>query len=282
MARTIVITGCSSGFGRATALHLAQHGWHVFATLRNEVDSARLLVQATQLACADYLTPVLCDITSSAQVAALSRTVAQATPRLDALLNNAGTAFPAPLELLALDDLRAQLEINVIGHVAVTQALLPLLKVARGIIINVTSICGRIVFPVIGAYVASKFALEAVSDVLRIELAPFGVRVVVIRPHTVATAIWETSRRRTTALMQAHEGCNPYMPLMVSVERFLKQVAAQRFPPEIFADKVRKILNVARPRASYAIPRQMGLLLFLHGLLPNRIWDWQVRRTLRW
>src|SRR5690349_12394503 len=128
MSKSIVITGCSSGFGRVTAFSLAQRGWIVFATVRKEADRADLLAEAAQKGCAELLKPVLCDITDAAQVAELGRVVAEAAPRLDALLNNAGTAFPAPLEMLAPDDLRKQLEINLIGHLAVTQALLPLLK----------------------------------------------------------------------------------------------------------------------------------------------------------
>lgn len=144
MSRAIVITGCSSGFGRVTALHLAQQGWRVFATIRKEADRASLLTEATKHGCAERITPVICDITNSEQIVALGQTVAEGVPQLDALLNNARTSFPAPLELITLDDLRSQLEINVVGHVAVTQRLLPLLKAAMGTIINVTSVGGRI------------------------------------------------------------------------------------------------------------------------------------------
>ncbi len=282
MSKSIVITGCSSGFGRVTALHLAWHGWHVFATLRKEADRIALRAEATQLGCAEHLTPMLCDITNPTQVAALSQTVAEATPHLDALLNNAGTAFPAPLELIALDDFRAQLEINLVGHLAVTQALLPLLKASRGVIINVTSIGGRIAAPVIGAYNASKFAMEAVSDVLRLELAHFGVRVVVIEPGGSATAIWDTSQNRAVGLLQADADRNPYRPLMTAVQKSFQGVATQGFPPQRFADLVFKILNTSRPRARYAIPAQVGRMIFLHAVLPDGLWDWLVRRTLRW
>ena len=116
--RTVVITGCSSGFGRATALHLARQGWHVFATVRKESDGAGLLAEAAAPAGggAGRLAPVICDVTDAGQVRKLAETVTAATPRLEGLVNNAGTAFPAPLELLALDDLRAQLEVNVVGQ----------------------------------------------------------------------------------------------------------------------------------------------------------------------
>lgn len=128
----IVITGCSSGFGRVTALYLARRGWQVFATVRREADAGQLLAEAKAGGSDGNLTPLLCDITDAAQVKALGEQVAAATPALTALLNNAGTAFAGPLELIDLDDLRAQFEINTIAHIGVTQALLPLLKAARG------------------------------------------------------------------------------------------------------------------------------------------------------
>jgi NAD(P)-dependent dehydrogenase (short-subunit alcohol dehydrogenase family) len=165
------ITGCSSGFGRATALHLASHRWRVFATVRKPADMAMLAQEAGRRKCADHVIPVLCDITNNKQVGTLSEVVTKAAPHLDALLNNAGTSFAGPVELLALDDLRAQMETNLIGHLAVTQTLLPLLKTGRGIIINVTSVLGHFAWPMTGAYAASKFALEALSETLRIELA---------------------------------------------------------------------------------------------------------------
>jgi NAD(P)-dependent dehydrogenase (short-subunit alcohol dehydrogenase family) len=142
-------------------------------------------------------------------------------------------------------------------------------------------VAGHFVFPVIGAYAASKFALEAISDTLRIELAPFGVRVVTVMPHAGATAIWETSQRRGATLLQGSQE-NPYQSLMVSVERFFKQTATKGYQPEFFANKIRKILNVARPRSRYAISAQARLLIFFHRWLPNAIWDWLVRQTLRW
>jgi NAD(P)-dependent dehydrogenase (short-subunit alcohol dehydrogenase family) len=279
MPKAIVITGCSSGFGRVTALHLARQGWRVFATIRKEADGASLLAEATQRGCAEHLTPVFCDITHPKLVAALGRTVAEATPQLDALLNNAGTAFPAPLELIGLDELRSQLEINVVGHVAVTQALLPMVKAARGTIINVTSVGGRIASPAIGAYHASKFAMEALSDVLRLELAHFGVRVVVIEPGGSATASWETSRHRAVRLTQ---GDNPYTPLIAAVENYFKQAAAQGFPPQLFADTVLKIVNQPHPRARYAVPGQVARMILLRTLLPDWLWDRMLRRALKW
>jgi NAD(P)-dependent dehydrogenase (short-subunit alcohol dehydrogenase family) len=280
-SRAIVITGCSSGFGRVTALHLARHGWFVFATVRSETDQSDLLSEATRLGCKEQLAVIICDITQLEQVVALSETVAAETTRLHALLNNAGTAYAAPLELLALDDLRAQLEINVVAQVSITQALLPLLKEARGTIINVSSVSGRIATPVIGAYAASKFALEAISDTWRIELAHFGVRVVVIEPDSSSTNIWDTSRQRSAARLGAYRD-GPYRRLLNTTESIVARIPSAGFPPQLFADTILHILSASRPHARYVVPRKAIWLLRLHRLLPDSIWDKQIRRMMRW
>ncbi len=279
--KTIVITGSSSGFGRQAALHLAQRGCHVFATVRRESDQANLLAEAAQRTCQEHITPVICDITQPAQVAELARTVSNATSRLDALLNNAGTAFAAPLELLSLDDFRAQLEINVVAHLGVIQALLPLLKSARGTIINVSSVNGRIALPIVGAYSASKFALEALSDALRVELAPFGVQVVVIEPSSSPTAIWQTSMQRASAKLDEHRS-GPYARLLSVFEKIAARSGSTGFPPQLFADTVDTILTARHPRSRYIIPASARREVLLRTLLPDRLWDRQVRRTLKW
>lgn len=226
---------------------------------------------------------MLCDITHAAQVEALGRTVAEAAPALDALLNNAGTAYPGPLELLPLTDLRAQLEVNVVAQLSVTQTFLPRLKAGPGTIINVSSIGGRVSFPITGAYCVSKFALEAMSDALRVELAPFGVKVVVIEPGGSPTAIWETSRQRGVANLERREArAGAYAPLVAAVEDFYARSASSGFPPQRFAEAVLKILDDPRPRARYAIPRRAAWAIRLRRLAPDWLWDWGVRRRLRW
>lgn len=279
--RSIVISGCSSGFGRQTALHLAKQGWHVFATVRKEADQVSLLQEATTMQCQDQLTPLICDITRSDQVTTLAQAVAGATPTLNALLNNAGTAFAGPLELISLDDFRAQLEINVVAHLGVIQALLPLLKAARGSIINVSSVNGRIATPIVGAYSASKFALEAMSDALRVELAPFGIHVVVIEPSSSPTSIWDTSRQRAEVVLDEHRD-GPYARLLNTFEKLAARSGTSGFPPQLFADTVGTILNSPRPRTRYVVPRSAKRGILLRQILPDKLWDRQVRRLLRW
>jgi NAD(P)-dependent dehydrogenase (short-subunit alcohol dehydrogenase family) len=281
--RTMVITGSSSGFGRVTALDLARHGWRVFATVRKETDAEDLLAEAAKLGAKEQIMPLICDITIPEQVARLGEAVAAATPTLNALLNNAGTAYAGPLELLSPADLREQLEINVVAHLAVTQVLLPLLKAAHGTIINVSSVNGRIATPVVGAYSASKFALEGLSDALRVELAPFGVRVVLIEPSASGTNIWETSLQHALGKMGQYRN-GPYKRLFDVTEKVARRASAGRggFPPQLFAETVRKILDSLRPRARYVIPRSANREIVLRRLLPDRTWDWLVRRTLKW
>ena len=269
--KTIVITGCSSGFGRVMALRLAERGWRVFATVRKEADGASLLTEAMAKGFREHVTPVICDITDEAQVADLARKVSEATPRLDALVNNAGTAYAA------------QLELNVVAQLGVTQALLPLLKAARGIVINVSSVSGRIALPVMGAYAMSKFALEAMSDSLRVELAPFGVRVVVIESGSSPTAIWQTSRQRARKGMEERDvDLGAYAPLADALEKAALERAAKGFPPQLFADIVMRILTTPKPRARYALPASVRRQILLRKLLPDEWWDRQVRKMLKW
>lgn len=279
--RSIVITGTSTGFGRVTALYLAERGWRVVATVRREDQRTDLLAEAAANGSQDRLLPVLCDITHPADVQHLAQVVAEQGGRLDALLNNAGTAYAGPLELLPLEYVRAQLDINLFAHLAVTQALLPALKAARGTLINVSSVGGRVTFPLYGPYHMSKFALEAMSEVLRLELAHFGVKVVTVAPGASPTAIWDTGLRRAYdngAWLQEGE----YARLAKTMERQARATAVGGFPPELFARTVLRILDSRRPAPTYFVPPSAGLIVAARRLLPDRLWDWGVRRFLRW
>ncbi len=274
----IVITGCSTGFGRATAVRMVRAGWTVFATVRSEAHAQSL---AEECGSPPNLCLCVCDITRAAEVEGLRQSVAARTDRLEALVNNAGTGYPGPLELQPLDEVRAQLEINTVAQLGVTQALLPLLKAARGTLINVSSIGGRVVFPTNGAYHMSKWALEAMSDVLRLELAPFGVCVVVIEPGSSPTAIWDTSLNRAKGGPQPRVW-GDYAPLVAAVEKFALAGAARGFAPERFAALVLKIVTSRRPRTRYALPASVAWSIFFRKWLPDAWWDWGVRRFLGW
>lgn len=278
--KTMVVTGASSGFGRATTLHMARQGWHVFATVRKDADADDLLAEARTHGAAERITPIRCDITDDAHVAALGVAVAEATPRLDALVNNAGTAYAGPLELVPLADLRAQLAVNTVAQVAVTQALLPRIKAAKGTIINVSSVGGLVAGPGMGPYSASKFALEALSDALRVELAHFGVRVVIIEPTGSPTNIWQTSLDR--GMSQLTERGAEYAPLIASLGRFAERGATTGFPAQVFADLVAHIVASPRPRARYLIPTRAGRVFRLARVLPSGLVDRIIRRGMGW
>lgn len=176
-APTVLITGAGRGLGRTAALTLAAHGWRVYAGVRSDADGQQL---------AEHLgiTPITLDITDAEHLAKLP---GQLPERLDALVNNAGVAVGGPIETLAPDELRRQLEVNVIGSTAVTQAVLPLIRNARGRIVFISSTSGRVATPGLGAYAASKFAIEAIGDSLRNELRPWGIRVSLIEPGQIDT-----------------------------------------------------------------------------------------------
>lgn len=279
--KTILVTGASSGFGRATVRHLLMNGWRVFATVRSDDDREGLGAMADELVATSRLHVLRCDVTNANDVRELGAAVAAQTDRLGALLNNAGTAWAAPLELLHIADLRAQLEVNTVAPVAVTQAVLPLLKAAGGVVINVSSVSGRLAFPVLGPYCASKFALEAISDAWRVELAPFGVRVVLIEPASSSTRIWDTSEGRMRDVLAAHAG-GPYARLFAAFTGVVQQGRTAGFSPQAFAVLVARILSARQPQTRYTIPRGVAVQLALSRVLPDRVLDGFIRRTLNW
>jgi NAD(P)-dependent dehydrogenase (short-subunit alcohol dehydrogenase family) len=184
-SNAVLVTGTSSGIGAAVARELAVRGFRVFGTVRRAEDEASLDIAG--------VTPVRMDVTDQASIARAQVDVLRLLDGgpLVGLVNNAGIAAAGPLELLPLDEIRAVLDVNVVGAVAVTQAFLPLLKAARGRIVNVSSIAARLALPFMGAYAASKFALEAISDSLRRELLPCGVTVIVVQPGSIQSNIWK-------------------------------------------------------------------------------------------
>ncbi len=183
MNELIVVTGASTGMGAATAKELARKGFHVLAGVRREADAEALR--------GDGIEPHILDITVESDVAAIAERVAGDPRPLRALINNAGIAINAPIETLPMAEWRQQFEVNLFGHVAMTQALLPALLSSSGTVVNISSVGGKVVLPTYGAYAGSKFALEAVSDALRREVAQFGVKVVVIEPGAVKTEMAE-------------------------------------------------------------------------------------------
>lgn len=275
-----LVTGSSTGIGRATALTLAEQGFDVFAGVRKKADG-----EAVAEAAGGNLTPVIIDVTKPATIARAKTTVTRkaGAKGLAALVNNAGTAFAGPLELLPLEDFRRQLEVNLTGHLAVTQAMLPLLRKARGRIVNITSIGGRIAYPFNGPYHASKWGLEAVSDSLRIELAPWGIDVIVIEPGSIATDIWDHGLAQAAELRKklGAEGKRLYGPAMDAIEKTMRDAADAGIPPEKVSETIAKALITSRPKTRYLIGRDARGALTAKRLLSDRGFDKVVTRLTK-
>jgi NAD(P)-dependent dehydrogenase (short-subunit alcohol dehydrogenase family) len=267
MAPLALVTGASSGIGRACATHLAGLGFEVVAGVRDESD-APPGIEAVRL-----------DVTSAHDVAAVAQRIG---PRLDALVNNAGIAVNGPIEVLPIEEWRRQLEVNVIGQVAVTRALLPALLTARGRIVNMSSIGGRFALPLLGPYTASKFALEAVSDCLRREIGPLGVHVACVEPGAIATPVWGKSRaegERLVAAMPA-DARRRYETLISTVRREAERMEREGLPPTAVAEVVGHALTASRPRTRYVVGRDARMRAVAARLLPDRALDALVRRAL--
>jgi NAD(P)-dependent dehydrogenase (short-subunit alcohol dehydrogenase family) len=270
---TVFVTGASSGIGEATALHLKELGFDPVAAVRKDEDAERLAVSG--------LRTVRLDVTDADQIAA-ARDGLDGAP-LAGLVNNAGIAVAAPLEFLPLDQLRHQLEINLIGQVAVTQAFLPALRAGGGRIVNVSSIGGRVALPLVGAYNASKFALEAISDSLRREVRSQGVDVIVIEPGGVKTPIWRKGDElasELTADMPA-EAERLYGRLIEALRRQTTKIATETgIEAREVAETIGRAMTAGRPRARYLVGRDAKMREAAAKVLPDRVLDRMIGRAL--
>lgn len=265
---TVVITGASTGIGRACALRLDQAGFQVLAGVRRHEDGNALRAEAS----ARLRTPVL-DVTQQATIDDLVDELGDRP--LAGLVNNAGIAVAGPLEYVPLDAVRRQLEVNVIGPVAMIQALMPGLRAGVGRIVNVGSVGGRTAAPFVGPYSASKYAIEAVTDSLRQELRPWGMHVAVIEPGSVATPIWDKGRQGADELESAlsPQARERYGPALLALGKLTTRLAARGVPPERVAKAVEHALTAPRPRTRYLVGADARVQLGLRAVLPDRIGD---------
>ncbi len=278
---TAVVTGASSGIGQATAHHLDSLGFTVFAGVRSAEAVERLTSEGS-----GRVRPLRLDVTDRESIAAAAAEVREAggPPGLAALVNNAGIAVSAPLELVPIDELRHQLEVNVVGQVAVTQALLPALRQARGRIVNVSSIGGRIALPLAGPYAASKFALEAITDSLRRELRHLGVRVIAIEPGGVKTAIWGKGAETADAML---DRADPEVLALYADLTAALRAEAHRIDTETgidaseVAEAIGRALTRRRPRTRYLVGRDAQMRGTAARVLPDRALDSVIARALK-
>lgn len=266
---SVLVTGASTGIGKACALWMDRLGWRVFAGVRKQDDA-----DALRQVGSDRLHPIFVDVTDAESVAAATNEVAQlvGADGLHGLVNNAGVAFGGVLEFMPLDHLRRQIEINVIGQVAVTQPLIPLLRKTRGRIVNMSSMAGRSATPVMGPYSASKFALEAISDALRLELRPWGIHVALVEPGKIDTPIWQKSLAAAREWLADYppEARQLYGPL---IDKALKSVGKTGgIPADEVARDVAHALTAERPRARYVVGSDAQLRIWIERL-PNSLRD---------
>jgi NAD(P)-dependent dehydrogenase (short-subunit alcohol dehydrogenase family) len=268
--RSVLITGASTGIGRATALRLDASGWRVFAGVRREEDAASL-----RDAGSERLAPLILDVTEPEHLAgAAARIEAEAERGLDGLVNNAGVAIPGPLETVPLEDLRHQLEVNLFAYVALTQAVLPAIRRVAGRVVFLSSIGGRIAYPYAGPYHVSKFGTEALGDVFRQELRPWGVRVSIVEPGSIDTPIWERGQRNGDEI----EAKSPRTNLLYgsAIERFrgaMRETAERGIPPEKVAKAIAHALESPRPHSRYLVGLEAKLQARIMPLIPTPLRD---------
>ena len=262
MRGTVVISGASTGIGRATSLHLRALGFDVLAGVRRDADAP------------EGTTPVLLDITDAPAIDALAARIGGEP--LAGLVNNAGVGFGGPVEHISLEDWRRQFEVNLFGHIAITRALIPAVRAGGGRIVNIGSIGGRTALPFAAPYTASKFAMHAFSDSLRVELRAQGIRVALIEPGSIATEIW---RKGDDTADQVQADLSPelldrYRRGLDGVRRATARAARNAIPPEKVAGVVEHALTARRPRGRYVVgaeARVQALLAHLPAPVTDRL-----------
>lgn len=281
--KSVLITGASTGIGRATTLRLASAGYRVFACVRRDEDLRALRAADPGQG---EIRPILMDVTDTGGIEAAHRTVTgtlEGEP-LAGLVNNAGIVVAGPLQHLPTEDLRRQMEVNFFGVFEVTRAFLPLLipsdgkKGTPGRIINLSSVSGLLTFPFLGPYCASKYALESLSDALRRELRPTGVRVSLIEPGPIRTPIWEKARG---------DGLGPYdkteyADVLRRLQRFTEEGESRALPAEAVARVVQTALESPRPRIRYPVVRSSFTDIILPKFIPAALLDRLIASRLRW
>lgn len=270
--RAVLVSGASSGIGRASALRLAREGFVVFAGVRREADGQALAREAPE-----RIVPVILDVTRADDIAAAVAAVAARCGEdgLAGLVNNAGTVLAAPLEFVPLEDVREQFEVNVLGVLALTQACLPLLRRSGGRTVIVGSISGRVASPLVGPYAMSKFAVEALADALRRELEPWRLEVALIEPGRVRTPIWDKSLAAAERLAERlpPEALELYGEAIAAVRARAAARSDAGVAAESVAEVVHRALVASRPRPRYLVGRDARIADVLARALPDRLLD---------
>jgi NAD(P)-dependent dehydrogenase (short-subunit alcohol dehydrogenase family) len=277
MTKSVLITGASTGLGRSVALRLAASGWHVFAGVRKAAD-ARALEGESQ----GELVPVRMDVARQDSVGAAVEQVAKASGgALHGLINNAGVYLGGPLELMHPEEIERTYRVNVTGLLLVTRACLPMLRAARGRIINISSITGLVALPGASVYAGSKHAVEAITDSLRVELAPLGMKVIAVEPGGIKTPLWRKGAARDAA-MPNDTATTAIHELYAPIVRLLRKLNAKPrgLPPEAVAKVVVDALESSRPKNRYLVGNDAKVLSLL-GRLPDALRDRVIASSIR-
>lgn len=278
LSRTVLVTGCSSGIGRATALLLAERGFRVMAGMRCPQEVEELKRPDLPL-----LEPLQLDVTSDSEVACAVKLIEETSPSgLYGLVNNAGVGLPSAVELTTLDEVRQLLEVNTIAPLRMIQHCLPLLRSAQGRVINMSSMNGTLALPMVGVYSASKFALEALSDTLRVELRPWKIPVSIIRPGQVRTSIFAKARdslNERTCDIPVELKCG-YDVMYARAGDFNDRGANSSTPPEKVAAVVLKALQARRPKTHYLVGMDARGMQLAKSLVPKRLLDSALARVM--
>ena len=269
--KTILITGASGGIGKACVKALLEQDFYVFAGVRN-LENIEKLKQINN----KNFTPLILDITKIETITEAQKTISKFVGKkgLDALINNAGILKSAPVESIPITDLREQLEVNVIGQITMIQEFLPLIRLSQGKIINISSVSGFLSFPFMGAYCASKFALEAITDALRMELKPWDISVISIQPPFIKTSLWEKALEldKLTDVNQSYQLYEDN--LRKQRDKALEEVA-KAIAPEKVAKIVTEVILTNNPKTKYLIGKDAYLSAILNHL-PIYIKDWVI------
>lgn len=268
-----IITGSSSGFGLLTSLEFAKNGYLVIATMRNVEKQTELIEKATSLHIEQNIKIHPLDVTSKESIGKFTAFINNLR-RVDILINNAGYASGGFAEEIPIEEYRKQFETNVFGAIAVTQTILPIMRrQKRGKIINVSSISGKMGFPGLSPYVASKYALEGWSESLRLEVKPFGIDVSLIEPGSYNTNIWEIGQKLAEA---TSESDTPYKEYMKKIEQHIHNGNETLGNPKDVAKKIVAIAESHRPTLRYPIGKGVKLMILLKNLLPWKWWEFLV------
>lgn len=271
--KSVLVTGAGRGIGKAIALKLAADGWHVYAGVRKTADGEALAEAAS-----GQITPIMLDITSREQIIAAADTL---PPTLDAIVNNAGIAINAPVESISSEDLKRQFEVNVFATIAVTQEVMPKIRAARGRVVFISSVSGRVSAPMTGPYSGSKFALEALADAMRLEVKPWGVRVSLIEPTATDTDMWDTMVDEFDATTASHSEDQKqlYDKHFAGMRRTMRFLEKTTVPAATVVKSVEKALTAKRPKARYPVGVSVRIQLIADEITPTPINDFVVSRV---